>query len=82
MYCVYWQEVNGEAMYPRQAMKETLDDALKIMQTLRNRPDVRFVAYAIENPDNVGKMGVADVDENYDWQKRRDSLSARKKDMK
>ena len=71
MYCIYWQEVYGDQFHCRQTFKGTLEEALKVMQNLRNRDDVKFVAYAMENPDMVGKQGVSDPPADYSWPKRR-----------
>jgi hypothetical protein len=64
-------------------MENDLTVALKICESLRNESDVRFVTMAIENPDQVGKMGVSDkLPDGYDWKKRRDSLTIRRKESK
>jgi hypothetical protein len=78
MYCVY--AVNIENAVLAEFIPD-LVEALKLCETLRKAGCYRFVTMAIEDPNMVGKMGVADVDENYDWHKRRDSISARKKGL-
>lgn len=79
MYCVYWLLRHDAGWVSNHQMEGDLTVALKLCEFLRNEPDVRFVTMAIENPDMVGKMGVDDVGPDYDWSKRRDSISARKK---
>ena len=78
MYCVYW--FNDKIGFPDCQIWDDLTDALKFCE-LQRVAGYKFVTMAIENPNMVGKMGVADVDDNYDWVKRRDAISSRKKDL-
>ena len=75
MYCVFWL-FDGVAM--NQEFVE-LTDALKKCEALRKEGVARFVTMAVENPNMVGKMGVDVTGPDYDWTKRRDSISARRK---
>jgi hypothetical protein len=63
MYCVY-----GYGTPAR--LHEDLTDALNDCEALR-KAGVAFVTMAHENPNMVGKQGVAAPDANYDWPKRR-----------
>lgn len=68
MFKVYWTDIGGESCH------ENFDDmteALNWMQELRNTYKRKFVCMASENPDNVTKLGVSEVNADYDWKKRR-----------
>ena len=66
MFKVYW--TYGDESYG----KEFVDmmSALNHCESLRNSGR-GFVTMCSENPDNVTKMGVAEVDADYNWKKRR-----------
>lgn len=74
MYCVYWWH-KGEA---RGQEFEDLKLALELCEECRNA-GYRFVTMAVENPNHVGKMGVAAAGPDYEWVKRRDSIYKRDK---
>lgn len=76
MYCVYWTEM----LEPCCEFHNDLGSALSACEVLR-KVGHEFVTMAVEDPNMVGKMGVSDVDENYDWVKRRDAISVRKKGL-
>ena len=67
MIKVYWTDQYGTVFGHEM---EDMTVALNTTQTLRNAGN-RFVSMVSENPDNVTKMGVADVDSDYNWKKRR-----------
>lgn len=67
MFKVYWTDSTNT---PQGLFVNTLNRALSLAEEKR-KEGYTFVTMVSENPDNVTKMGVADVDENYDWQKRR-----------
>ncbi|NEX63564.1 hypothetical protein [Noviherbaspirillum galbum] len=81
MYMVYWTEYDdggegGHAVaHGRSFGSEEMGAALKFMEELRARQRdgerICFVAMSSENPDSVGKPGVADPSPDYDWKKRR-----------
>lgn len=67
VHMLYWIE-DGQS---QSKMLTDLNELLKESQELRKKEGVRFVCSASENTDQVGKMGVDTVDENYSWYKRR-----------
>lgn len=78
MFVVYWLGGNpdpeGTAHY-RKFDTTALAEALRFAEDLRKRQaegeDIGFVTLCSENPDSVGKPGVADPPAGYDWKKRR-----------
>jgi hypothetical protein len=58
---------------------DDLLDAIAKCETWR-KIGYPHVAMSTCDPNHVGKMGVDDVGEDYDWSKRRDALSVRKRD--
>jgi len=64
MYCVYW--IDDEAPRAKMFDSSEMKTALEWTETIR-----KFIVMSHENPDMVGKQGVAEPDENYDWKKRR-----------
>ena len=68
LFKVSWTDIGGESCHEN---FEDMTEALNWMQELRNTYKRTFVCMASENPDNVTKLGVADVDADYDWKKRR-----------
>lgn len=77
MYMVYWTEQDDEhsVAHGRSFASDDMSAALKFMEELRTRQRagerVCFVTMASENPDSVGKPGVADPSPDYNWKKRR-----------
>lgn len=74
IFKVFWSDHSGLACSEE---FEDMTVALKHSQMLRNE-NFRFVTMAIENPDQVGKMGVDAVVDgklpngtDYTWKKRR-----------
>jgi Neuraminidase (sialidase) len=67
MFKVYWTDQYG-TVFGHEMPDMTV--ALTTTQALRDQGN-RFVTIVSENPNNVTKMGVADVDADYDWKKRR-----------
>lgn len=73
MYVVYWCEVNLIDEFTPQIQTfrdDELGPAIKCMELLR-KANARFVSMSSENPNSVGKPGVADPAEDYKWMKRR-----------
>jgi hypothetical protein len=50
---------------------DKMSDALSYMETLRKDENNSFVTFCSENPQSVGKPGVAEVGSDYNWTKRR-----------
>lgn len=68
MFKVYWTDPLGNN---KGKEFECMIKALAFTQELRNVHQRRFVTMVSENPDNVTKMGVSDVNTDYNWKKRR-----------
>lgn len=75
MYKIYFTTEYGEA---RSYNEETLVEALKVVEGLRNNKRNSFVTMVCENPDSVGRAGCASVEagklpngDTYEWKKRR-----------
>ncbi len=81
MYCVFWMYPDEKwgGLRPCCQLEPELMAAVKLCETLRSDPEVRFVTMTMEDPNNVGKMGVADVGPDYNWTKRRVIATGRKK---
>lgn len=74
MFAVYWlrtMDWNEDVPHIEQFWPEEMSDALKYMEELRRDPKNRFVTMCSENPNSVGKPGVADPSSDYNWTKRR-----------
>ncbi|WP_410799641.1 hypothetical protein [Paraburkholderia sp. SIMBA_053] len=77
MYMVYWSEAIDDAIVPRAASfaAGAMAEALSLAETLRRRQScgepVCFVTLCSENPNSVGRPGVADPPADYAWKKRR-----------
>ncbi|WP_244850726.1 hypothetical protein [Caballeronia sp. SL2Y3] len=78
MFVVYWLEGDADAeshARHRQFDAAALAEALRFAEELRKRQaqgePVGFVTLCSENPQSVGKPGVADPPADYDWKKRR-----------
>ncbi|WP_244817848.1 hypothetical protein [Caballeronia sp. Lep1P3] len=78
MFVVYWLESDTHA--EAEARHRTFDatalaEALRFAEALRKRQSlgeaIGFVTLCSENPQSVGKPGVADPPAGYDWKKRR-----------
>jgi hypothetical protein len=78
MFVVYWlAEGSGaetQARFERFGA-DALAQALAFAEALRKRQadgeDIGFVTLCSENPQSVGRAGVADPPADYDWKKRR-----------
>lgn len=68
MFKVYWTNPHNNESYSADFV--ALVDALKECEKLRECGR-SFVTMVSENPDSVGRPGVADVGPDYDWKKRR-----------
>jgi hypothetical protein len=78
MFVVYWLEGDGDGPQPGfQSFDSTeMSNALKLMESLREQQrtgarNIAFITMCSENPDAVGKPGVADPHADYNWTKRR-----------
>lgn len=72
MFKVYWTydyDKPASQDFPSDQMSE----ALKFMEQLRSTPGVAFVTFCSENPNSVGKPGVAAPSPDYNWTKRRNN---------
>ena len=72
MYKVYWTNPDVRAEFTQNFGKEFEDmtEALNYCQHIR-RNGAKFVTMCSELADMVGEFGVKDVDEGYNWTKRR-----------
>jgi hypothetical protein len=74
---VYWSESIDDAVVPHSASfgAGAMSEALSFAETLRRRQSqgesVCFVTLCSENPNSVGRPGVADPPADYAWKKRR-----------
>ena len=74
---VYGSETIDDGIVPRCASfpASAMADALAFTETLRRRQSrgepVSFVTLCSENPNSVGRPGVADPPPDYAWKKRR-----------
>ena len=75
MYCVYAMGPMG----PEATELKGLAEALKLAEVLR-AGGFKYVTMAHENPNMVGKQGVAAPSVDYNWLKRRTELL--RKDVK
>lgn len=77
MFMVFWIEPNAvDGAYETRSAEFNSDqmvEALGYMEGLRNRVGVRFITMASENPNSVGKSGVAAASADYSWTKRRNN---------
>ena len=78
MFMVYWMERTEDGTMAPRAQPfgtDAMSAALSAMETLRRRQlagePVSHITMSSENPDSVGRPGVAVVDEGYSWTKRR-----------
>jgi hypothetical protein len=79
MFKVYWTESrddNNDYPCSEGFFDDQLSEALKFMEGLRATPNVGFVVMASENPNSVGKAGVAGAGPDYNWEKRRGGSGA------
>jgi hypothetical protein len=74
MFVVYWLEEQRNARFER-FEADALARALSFAEALRKRQadgeDIGFITLCSENPQSVGRAGVADPPADYDWKKRR-----------
>jgi hypothetical protein len=68
VFKVYWTG-SDEKAYGKEFTD--MSKALNFAQELRNNHQRQFVTMCSENPDNIGKMGVAEAGSDYNWKKRR-----------
>lgn len=73
MYRVYWSEADAPCAETFDAIR--LSEALAFAESLRRRQHagepVAFVTLVSEDPNQVGRSGVADPPAGYAWVKRR-----------
>ncbi len=74
-YCVFWVD---DHLTPSCEIHSDLSIAVAACEYHRSNGH-KFVTMAVSNDDMVGKMGVGETDDTYNWSKRRDSISARRK---
>ena len=71
MFVVYWTEVQEELKIPKCAefQSDDMRAALQAMESLRNRPcddgDIWHITMCSENPNSVGRPGVAETGPDY-----------------
>lgn len=86
MHIVYWTVTHedGPESKSKPFTDEDLSAPLKFMEELRQEQyetgNIRFIVMASENPNNVGKPGVAAAGPDYDWTKRRGGSNRPSKD--
>ena len=68
MFKIYWTGADNKP-YGKEFTDMT--KALNFAQDLRNNHNRQFVTMCSENPNNTGKMGVAETGPDYNWKKRR-----------
>lgn len=75
---VFWIQVPEQKPYHRCFLTTELDQALTFCNNKRNERDVHHVSLCSENPNSIGKPGVAAVENGqtpdglpYTWMKRR-----------
>jgi hypothetical protein len=90
MFVVYWLENEGEGEGPGPGFqtfgKDDMSAALKLMESLREQQrtgarNIAFITMCSENPNAVGKAGVADPDPDYAWTKRRGNMPRAKREL-
>lgn len=68
-FMVFWMQ--GEYPGNRLFDMNSLSDALKYMDHLRNCPEYEFIGMVSQNPDHVGKPGASTLlPEDYSWSKQ------------
>lgn len=76
MFKVYWTELfnNQELPQSMNFAESEMKDALQFMELLRGMDNTcNFVTLCSENPNSVGKPGVAETNIAYSWTKRRNN---------
>jgi len=74
MFVVYWLDGDSDARHEKfdaSALAEVLRFAEELRQRQAGGAAIGFVTLCSENPQSVGKPGVADPPAGYDWKKRR-----------
>lgn len=77
MFMVYWRYDDGKVITPhaKPFAASEMESAMHFMEQLRIRKRagvaVGFITMCSENPDVVGRAGVADPAPDYNWKKRR-----------
>lgn len=77
MYMVYWTEEAEGAAVPRSKLfsSEQLVAVMNFTEALRTRQRggelISFITMCSENPNSVGRAGVAETGADYQWKKRR-----------
>jgi hypothetical protein len=69
VYTVFWLE-NGEPRL-KQFEEQGLSEMLNFQNELRKSEANAFITSAIENPNNVGRLGASQPADDYNWMKRR-----------
>lgn len=73
MFVVFWiqKEYQQDVTLCKHFSDMEMTKALEFAQLLRKDERMSFVCLCSENPNSVGKPGVADVSSDYNWKKRR-----------
>jgi len=77
MYMVYWSVMEQGARHARcrEFPSSEMSAAMSFIEELRAMQrageNISFVTLCSENPDSVGRAGVAEAGPDYDWKKRR-----------
>jgi hypothetical protein len=77
MFVVYWTVVLQEIKMPKRKEFQTneMHATLHLMESLRNKQredgSVCHITMSSENPNSVGRPGVAEAGAEYNWKKRR-----------
>lgn len=77
MFRVYWTEQQEQAVqiHFKDFEMSSMCEALEFMESLRSLQQagqvIRHITMSAENPNSIGKLGVADPPADYQWKKRR-----------
>lgn len=77
MFVVYWTVVQQKMKMPERKEFQIHDmrAALQFMESLRNQQrefgSLCHITMSSENPNSVGRSGVAEASADYNWKKRR-----------
>lgn len=77
MYMVYWTDIQEQKSNARskEFSTELLGEVLSFIESLRVEQRrtgmICHITLSAENPQSVGRAGVAEPSDDYDWKKRR-----------